>query len=98
MKRSSASLCLFSCSHPAPCCCFDREKIWPIRRLLCKHAIKPALPYHVFAVGIERIVNDPLGSIECVIVLVAEMTKTFCDGLQAGSFGLSIQAIIGVRA
>ena len=47
---------------------------------------------------IERIVNDPLGSIECVIVLVAEMTKTLCDGLEAGSFRLSIQAIIGVRA
>src|SRR5438552_2352780 len=98
MKRSFASSCSFSYSHPAPCCCFDRGKIWPIRSLLCKHAVKLALPYHLFAVGVERIVNDPLGSIQCVIVLVAEMTKPFCDSLQAGSFGLSIQGIIGVRA
>src|SRR5260370_34672169 len=88
----------FSYAQGGRCGCWDRGKIWPIRSLLCKHAIKPALPYHLFAVGIERIVNDPLGSIQCVIVLVAEMTKTFCDSLQAGSFGLSIQGIIGVRA
>src|SRR5207302_2786464 len=73
-------------------------KIWPIRSLFCKHAIKPTLPYHFLAVGIKGIVNEPLGSIQCVIVLVAEMAKTFCDSLQARSFGLSIQGIIGVRA
>src|SRR5258708_10427252 len=38
--------------------------------------------YHLFAVGVERIVNNPLGRIDFVVVPEIKMAKPFRDALQ----------------
>jgi hypothetical protein len=52
--------------------------------------------HHLFAVGIERIVNDPLGSIDLVIVFVAEMPKAFGNSFKSRSFRLTIERVVRV--
>jgi hypothetical protein len=56
------------------------------------------LPHHLLTIGIECVVDDPLGCIERVIVFISKMAKAFGDGLQARSFGLPIQRIVGIGA
>jgi hypothetical protein len=63
-----------------------------------KHAVGLPLPHHFLAIGIERVVNDPLGGIKRVIVFITEIAKAFGNGFQTRSFGLLIQCIVGVRA
>jgi hypothetical protein len=55
-----------------------------------------ALPHHLPAVSVKRVVDDPLGGIERMIVLEAEMPEAFRDGFKARRFGLLIEAIVGV--
>src|SRR5215470_16112179 len=62
----------------------------------CEHPVGLAVPHHLLAIGIERIVDDPLGGIDRVVVLVAEMAEAFGDGLQSRPFRLSIERIVGV--
>src|SRR5260370_33465339 len=38
-------------------------------------AIAFALAHHLLAIGVQCFVDDPLGGIDCVIVLVTEMAK-----------------------
>ena len=52
--------------------------------------------HHLFAISIERIVDDPLGCIYLVIVFVAEMPEAFGNGLKSRAFRLTIQRIVGV--
>jgi hypothetical protein len=49
----------------------DRPQL--IRKLPCRLATL----YHFLGVCVERIIDDPLGSVELMIVLVAEMPETF---------------------
>src|SRR5690242_16066664 len=39
--------------------------------------------HHFAAICVERVIDDPLGRIERVVVLVAEVAETFGDRLQA---------------
>jgi hypothetical protein len=39
-------------------------------------AIRLSLSYHLAAIGVERIVDDPLGSVELVIIRIAEMAES----------------------
>src|SRR5690349_18915702 len=42
-------------------------------------SVRFALPHHLAAVGVKRVVDDPLGRVELVIVLEAEVTEAFGD-------------------
>src|SRR4051812_35116018 len=55
----------------------------------------PSAFHHFAAVFIERIVDDPLGGVERMVVLVAEMAETFGDRQQARTFGLMIERVVG---
>src|SRR4051812_43871648 len=46
--------------------------------------------HHFAAVFIERIVDDPLGGVERMVVLIAEMAEAFGDRQQTRPFGLMI--------
>src|SRR4051794_34901150 len=61
-----------------------------------KSALRFAAPDHLFAVRIEGVVHDPLGCNQLMIVLVAEMAKALRNGIQAGSFGLVPECVVGV--
>src|SRR5689334_7459827 len=53
---------------------------------------------HLLAVGVERIVDDPLCGVVLVIVLEAEMSKPLGDGFEARGFGLIPERVVGVGA
>jgi hypothetical protein len=42
-------------------------------------AVRLAALYHLAAIGIERVVDEPLRGILCLVALKAEMPKTFGD-------------------
>ena len=62
----------------------------------CKLALRPALPHHFSAIGVERVVDNPFGGVDRVIIFVAEMPEAFRDGLQARSFRLMIERVVGI--
>ena len=57
-----------------------------------------ALPHHLPAVSVKCVVDDPLGGVDRVIVLEAQMAETFRDRFEARRFGLLIERIVGVGA
>src|ERR1700687_1830660 len=61
-------------------------------------AVRLAALYHLAAIRIERVVDDPLRRILCVVVLEAEMPEAFCDSFEARSLRLMIQRVVGVGA
>ena len=67
-------------------------------RVLDKVAVGFAVTHHLLAVRIEGVVNDPFCGIYCMIILVTEMPKAFCNGFQSRSFWLLVQGVVGVRA
>src|SRR6266852_5212213 len=54
--------------------------------------------HHLFAVRVERIVNNPLGRIDFVVVLKIQPAKPFRDGVQPRALRLLPQSIVGIRA
>jgi len=56
----------------------------------------PGAPF--LAIGIEGIVDDPLGGVLFVVVLETQVAKTLGDGLQSRSLGLVPERIVGIRA
>src|SRR5262249_9938225 len=61
-------------------------------------AVVLSLPHHLLAVTVKRVVDDPLGGINRMIVLEAEMPEAFPEAFKARRFGLLIEAIVGVGA
>src|SRR6476469_7077878 len=61
-------------------------------------AIELAASDHLPAVGIEGIVDDPLGGVLLVVVLEAEMAESLGDRFQAGALGLVPEGIVCVSA
>src|SRR5262249_41897119 len=76
----------------------DQRAVIAFVDLRSEIAVVLALPHHLPAVSIKRVVDDPLGGIHGVIVLEAEMAETFRDGFKARRFGLLIEGIVGVGA
>src|ERR1700731_2248151 len=72
--------------HPAGCAAWQSSPH--------EIAVGLALPDHLLAVGINGVVDDPFRGIHRVIVLVSEMTKSFGDGFEPGSFGLMIERVV----
>ena len=60
--------------------------------LVDKPTVWSALSYHLLAIRIERVVDDPFCGIHRVVVFVAEMAKAFSDSFEPWSFGLTINA------
>src|SRR5262249_3797110 len=61
-------------------------------------AVRLSVRNHLFAIRIERVVDDPFGGIERVIVLEAEMAKALGNRLEAGAFGLVIERVFRIGA
>src|SRR5216684_5264799 len=61
-------------------------------------AVRLAALYHLAAIRIERIVDDPLRRILRMVVLEAEMPEAFGDSFEAQSLRLMVQRVIGVGA
>ena len=54
--------------------------------------------YHLTAIRIERVIDDPPCRIVFVVVLEAKMPESFGDSFEAGSLRLMVQRVIGVGA
>jgi hypothetical protein len=76
----------------------DQRAVIAFVDLRSEIAVVLALPHHLPAVSVKRVVDDPLGGIHGVIVLEAEMAEAFRDGFKARRFGLLIEGIVGVGA
>src|SRR5262245_32717897 len=63
---------------------------------LFEFTIRFPRPYHLLAISVKRIINDPFGSIDLVIVLIAEMPKAFGNGLKSRPFRLVIKRVVCV--
>src|SRR5258705_5576307 len=61
-------------------------------------AVRLAALYHLAAIRIERVVDDPLRRILCMVVLEAEMPEAFGDSFEARSLRLIVKRVIGVGA
>src|SRR5713226_10395380 len=59
-------------------------------------AVRLAALYHLAAIRVERIVDDPLRRILCVVVLEAEMPEAFCDSFEAWTLRLVVQRVVGI--
>src|SRR2546423_1655301 len=59
-------------------------------------AVRLAAIYHLAAIRIERVVDDPLSRIVFMVVFEAEMPEAFGDSFQARSLRLLIQRVVGV--
>src|SRR5207247_2001467 len=60
-------------------------------------AIGAALAYHLLTVGVEGIVDDPLGGVQLVVILEAQVLEALGNRLQPLSFGLVPEGIVGIR-
>ena len=65
---------------------------------LRESAVALSVAYHLLAVRIERVVDDPLCCIQCVVILEPEMAKALGNGIETGTFGLVIERVVGVGA
>src|SRR6266852_3826332 len=54
--------------------------------------------HHLLAIRVQRIINNPLGCIDFVIVLKIQAAKPFRDGVQPSALRLLPQRVVGVRA
>src|SRR5258708_360233 len=61
-------------------------------------AVWLAALYHLAAIRVQRIVDDPLRRILCVVVLEAEMPEAFCDSFEPWSLRLVVQRVVGIGA
>src|SRR5260370_1973899 len=57
----------------------------------------PAL-HHLLAVCVDRIVNNPLGRIDFVVILKIQTAKPFCDSDQPRALRLLPQRVVRIRA
>src|SRR6266446_5702623 len=53
--------------------------------------------HHLFAVGVQRIVDNPLCCVDFVVVRKSQAAKPFRDGMQSSAFRLLPQRVVGVR-
>ena len=69
-----------------------------IRASSAESPVRLSAIHHLFAVRVERLVNNPLGRIDFVVVPEIKMAKPFRDGLQPRALRLLPQRVIGIRA
>lgn len=64
---------------------------------LLESAIRFTSTHHLLTISVEGVVYDPLGGIDLVIVLIAQVTEAFGDGVQPCRFGLVPERVVRVR-
>src|SRR6266571_6517905 len=69
-----------------------------LRWVCFERAIGPALADHLLTVGIEGIIDDPLGGVQLVVVPVAQVPEALGNRLQPLSFRLVPERIICIGA
>src|SRR6266702_7759681 len=63
-----------------------------------KVAVGLALAHHFLAIGVEGVIDDPLGGVVFMVIPETEMTESLSDGLQSGPLGLVPERVVGIRA
>src|SRR6266568_2257586 len=72
---------------------------WSLPFSCFSERLPPASPLnHLLAVSIQRVVNNPLGRVDFVIVPEIQMAESFGNGIQPGPFRLVPQRIVRIRA
>src|SRR5262245_48057269 len=61
-----------------------------------ERTVRFAAPDHLLTVGVEGIVDDPLGGDALVVVLDPEVTEPLGDGIESRRLGLVPQGVVGV--
>src|SRR5467141_5138714 len=54
--------------------------------------------HHLFAVFVERIVNNPLGRVDFMVALKIQAAKSFRNGVQPRALRLLPQSVVSIRA
>lgn len=67
-------------------------------RFSAEGPIRLSALYHFFAVFVQRIVNNPLGRVDFVVVLKIQVAKSFCNGAQPGTLRLLPQGVVSICA
>src|SRR6266487_6719669 len=62
-----------------------------------KVAIGLALAHHGLTIGVECVIDDPLGLVLLVIILETQMAEAFGDSFESWSLGLVPERIVGIR-
>src|SRR5512134_642454 len=63
-----------------------------------EHPLWLALPHRLLAIGVQCIVDDPLGGVDLVIVFVTQVAESFGNRFESWAFWLLPERIVGVRA
>ena len=77
---------------------FANDQVSKVKIRLPECAVRLAATSHFLAIGVQRIIDNPLRGIELVVVLEAEVTKAFSHRVQTGRLGLVPQRVVGVGA
>src|SRR5205809_5783576 len=73
------------------------KKLQEGRTLPCS-PFRPALTHHQLAIGVERVVDNPLGRVQGVIILEPETPKAFGNRLEPRGLRLVPEGVVGVGA
>src|SRR4051812_6236467 len=79
-------------------CNIDPGHSGPVESLGTKRAPRLPAKNHFSAIRVKRVINDPLGRIDLVVVLVAETAKALGDRAKPGGFRLLPQRVVRIRA
>src|SRR5262249_41787416 len=58
--------------------------------------VRFAVAQHLAAIGVERVIDDPFGGVERVVVRKSEMAKAFRDRFETRTFRLPIERVVGI--
>src|SRR4029077_19050732 len=67
------------------------------RRIL-KSSARLAAFHHLPAIGVKRVINNPLGRIDFMVVAEVQLSKSLGDRIQSSSLGLMPQRVVRVGA
>ena len=68
----------------------------PASNVSFEHPVWFPFAHHLLAVSIKSVIDDPLGRIEFMVVLKAQVPKAFSDSFKSWAFGLIPERIVGV--
>src|SRR5260221_9796185 len=88
---------------------FSRDRLmWPnscklilILRLFSlslEHPVWFPLAHHLLTIGIESVIDHPLGRIQIMVVLEAQVLKAFSNSFKSCAFGFIPERIIGISS
>src|SRR5207253_855560 len=63
-----------------------------------EHPVWFPLAHHLLTIGIESVIDHPLGRILFLVVPEAQMPKAFSNSFKSGTFGLIPKRIVGISS